>query len=328
MTNSSRRLADIDRAKGLAIFLVVLGHIVAREPPRDADWYLALKQVIYGFHMCFFMFLSGVVFFHGYRPFKERGAYAEFVRKRFVRLMPAYLLFGSIVVLGKLAAAQFVHVDNPVNSIGAAFGIFLSPMTSPAAFLWYVYCLFLISVLVPWILRFTNHSRWIAFGLAVGVHFIPLPHTFALYEVGKYLQFFLLGGLVVLDYERYVLMLDRYALMFIGVFAVGLLLIDPGKDQASLLGLLSIPALHAIVRLPLISRSALLVTLGAFSFPIYLMNTLSIGATKAMVLRFMSWDGHNFLIVGPLLLVAGLAIPIFLKKTIIPRFPVLDRITS
>jgi uncharacterized membrane protein YcfT len=57
-------LADVERAKGLAIILVVIGHIVAREPLANNEWYVVLKSAIYAFHMPFFMYLGGLVFFH------------------------------------------------------------------------------------------------------------------------------------------------------------------------------------------------------------------------------------------------------------------------
>ena len=77
------RLYDIDRAKGLAILLVVLGHLVARgEPPKDADWYLFLKLIIYKFHMAFFMFLSGVIFNYTYKDISNLIEYKKYACKR------------------------------------------------------------------------------------------------------------------------------------------------------------------------------------------------------------------------------------------------------
>ena len=54
------RRTDIDRAKGLAILLVVFGHIVARADPAGVDWYEPLRRAVYAFHMPFFFYLSGM----------------------------------------------------------------------------------------------------------------------------------------------------------------------------------------------------------------------------------------------------------------------------
>jgi fucose 4-O-acetylase-like acetyltransferase len=56
----ARRL-DLDRAKGLAIVLVVLGHVVARDQPPGVEWYEPFRYAIYRFHMPFFLYLSGTV---------------------------------------------------------------------------------------------------------------------------------------------------------------------------------------------------------------------------------------------------------------------------
>ena len=55
------RRQDIDRAKGLAILLVVFGHIVARSDPLNVNWYEPLRRAVYAFHMPFFLYLSGIV---------------------------------------------------------------------------------------------------------------------------------------------------------------------------------------------------------------------------------------------------------------------------
>ncbi len=55
------RRADIDSAKGLAILLVVFGHLVARADPAGVTWYEPLRRAVYAFHMPFFLYLSGLV---------------------------------------------------------------------------------------------------------------------------------------------------------------------------------------------------------------------------------------------------------------------------
>src|SRR5689334_2199437 len=51
---SKLRLTDIDRAKGLAIILVVFGHLVPHGTlPQGQEWYDVLWVAIYRFHMPF-----------------------------------------------------------------------------------------------------------------------------------------------------------------------------------------------------------------------------------------------------------------------------------
>jgi uncharacterized membrane protein YcfT len=50
----ARRL-DLDRAKGIAILLVVLGHVSAGPPPAGVEWYEPFRYAVYRFHMPFFL---------------------------------------------------------------------------------------------------------------------------------------------------------------------------------------------------------------------------------------------------------------------------------
>ena len=66
---------DIDRAKGLAILLVVFGHLMASGYPRGNAWYDTAKDIVYTFHMPFFMYLSGTVFGFANKQWTGLAAY-------------------------------------------------------------------------------------------------------------------------------------------------------------------------------------------------------------------------------------------------------------
>ncbi len=106
------RLADIDRAKGLAILLVVFGHLVARQGPTGVGWYDPLRIGIYLFHMPLFMYLSGYVAFMSGAARAPLSGWPAFVRRRAVRLLVPFLLFGLIILCAKLVFARIAIVDN------------------------------------------------------------------------------------------------------------------------------------------------------------------------------------------------------------------------
>ncbi|MGO1948391.1 MAG: acyltransferase family protein [Mycobacteriaceae bacterium] len=56
----STRNHRLDRAKGVLIFTVVLGHLLARTAPWDSDVLRAPMILIYAFHMPAFIFLAGI----------------------------------------------------------------------------------------------------------------------------------------------------------------------------------------------------------------------------------------------------------------------------
>lgn len=327
-----KRLYDIDKAKGLAIMLVVLGHVVARKPPEDNLWFVLLKQSIYSFHMAFFMFLSGVVFFKSQKPLLSISDYKYQIAKRFKRLMPAYFLFCFVVLVGKYISQFYLHVDNPVSGFNDIVDVVLFPMESVASFLWYIYVLFMISVFcltVNWLSN--KHLVWLLM-IALVLTFVPGPIFLGLNQFNKYLLFFVLGGCAITYWRQYLTVVDKYWLLALVLLLSVLVLFHDDIRHESLFWLLpavlSIPSLHGLCRIEG-PHSGLLTFVGTMSFVIYLMNTITIGIIKGFLLKFVSWDGLNFIFLFfPVLLISGIALPIVVKRYVFHKIPWLDRITT
>lgn len=78
------RIPWIDFAKGIAIYLVVLGHIIQYIFPENA----LLFKIIYSFHMPLFFVLSGFTFTKN-----TEQSYSAFVKNKIKSLGMPYLLF-------------------------------------------------------------------------------------------------------------------------------------------------------------------------------------------------------------------------------------------
>lgn len=325
---SGTRFPDIERAKGLAILLVVFGHVVAREAPAGNEWYMASKLAVYSFHMAFFMFLSGLVFFLRAAPVGSVQEYAVSVRKRFMRLMPAYFLFAGLVFVGKWGAQAFLHVDNPVNGFAELIEIVLFPMQSVSSFLWYIYVLFLFSIVGLALLTFTKGRIWPLVVIGVALQFVPAFQFLGLGQFTKYFLFFALGGAAVRGWETYTGWVDRIWVLALLSLAIVLGTGFYAGQAWIITALLSIPALHGLCRREF-PGGRILLFVGGMTFSIYLMNTMAIGVAKAVLLKFISWDGLSFVFLFfPLLMFMGVMAPIFMKKFVFPRIGWLDRITS
>ncbi len=326
------RLEDIDRAKGLAIFLVVLGHITLRTFPADNDWYILLHKLIYTFHMPFFMFISGFIMYHTYTPIGSFSDYAAYVRKKFIRLMPAFFLMGIVVGAGKLLFRYIIHVDNlPSGSFLSFLYLLIKPIESYASSLWYIYVLFAYFLLMPVILFLIRENKLLLLIIAFLIHYVHLTKYFALDRIAEYMFVFSTGMCVAAFPGLYLKLIDRFRFLFLFLFALSLMTmpIDSNYPLAKfIIGISSIPALHSLVRTNLFSKLSLFPFLGKYTFPIYLMNTVVIGSMKGVLLRFVSWDGTNFLLIAPVLLLGGIFLPIFIKKKVISRIPALDAITN
>lgn len=330
------RREDLDRAKGLAILLVVIGHLVARQPPAGNQWYVVLKEALYLFHMPFFMYLSGYVTFLSGAAGAPPSKWGRLVSRRAERLLLPFILFGMVIAVGKLVASQFLHVDNlPASLPQAVMGMVWYTDHSPATSVWYIAVLFVLCVVTPPLLRMLGGSTARLAILAMAVYLLPLPHVMYLDRVGTYFLFFVLGGLAWEQGERWLAFMDRYAWVALAALvAVCALLMMPWADsvdsRTKLLaaGLVSMPALHGVVRAIRRDPLGMLMLLGTYSFVIYLLNTVFIGLTKAVMLRFFDWDGTNFLIYAPALLLAGVLLPLLMKRYLFARIPYVDRLTS
>ncbi len=330
----AQRRTDLDLAKGLAILLVVVGHIVAREPPSGNSWYVTLKAAIYLFHMPFFMYLSGYVTFLSGSAAVDLKKWPGLVAKRASRLLVPFFLFGLLIIVGKLLASRVMYVDNlPPSASTAILDMLWNTDQSPATSVWYIAVLFMFCAVTPLLMHLAGGRVALLLCGAAILYFLPLPHVIYLDRFGRFYVFFLVGGYTAQMGEGWMRRVDQVwvfsAVLLAG--AVCLSLVAPPQWSAAaffICGLLSMPALHGLVRKRPLDHSRLLLTLGIYSFVIYLLNTPFIGLAKGVMLRVMPWDGANFLLFAPLLLTAGIVLPVAIKKYGLRHISWADRITS
>jgi fucose 4-O-acetylase-like acetyltransferase len=326
-----RRL-DLDRAKGMAILLVVFGHLVAREGPRDVDWYEQLRGPLYDFHMPFFMYLSGYVTFLSGAARTPLSRWPGLLGRRASRLLVPFVLFGLLVLVGKLAVSGILHVDNRPDGVAEGLlGLIWFTNQSPSLSVWYLFVLFVLVVATPPLLAANGGRPWLLLGLAVALHLLPAPPILYADRVARFAVFFVLGGLAADAGARWTRFVDGWWLLLALPFAASLLLFAAGVDpfwRMLAAGLLAMPVLHGLVRNGPLSRSAVLLFVGGYSFAIYLLNTIAIGVTKGVLLRVATWDGANFLWFSAVLMAAGVLGPILAKRLVFRRIPPLDRMTD
>jgi fucose 4-O-acetylase-like acetyltransferase len=329
------RRIDLDRAKGLGILLVVFGHLVAKNPPDGTAWYGFTQTAVYHFHMPFFLYLSGyVTFLSGAARIPPSGWLSLFIR-RSERLLIPFFVFGMLFVLGKLLAARFLYVDHAPQSLGRAIvDLLWNTDDSPAISIWYMFVLLVYCIITPLLLKLLRANLWLLLLMALGLYFIGLPHRMFGDRVAGFYVFFVLGCLAAEAGQSWLDRVDRICIGALVALVAAAIAAAIWQDVFTsqwarlVCGALSMPALHGLVRRLPLARSQLLVTLGGYSFAIYLLNTPCIGLTKSILLKIMPWDGLNFLVFAPLLMLAGVAGPVLLKRHVLRRVPVLDRVTT
>lgn len=329
----NRRL-DIDRAKGLAILLVVFGHLVARADPLGVWWYEPLRRAVYSFHMPFFLYLSGLVAARSGALFIPLPGWPALARRRAVRLLVPFFALGLLVVAGKTVAAQFIFVDNAPASLGAGLAALVwHTAASPALSIWYLFVLFVLSLACPLIVRGQPARLWLLLALALLLYALPLPAYVYLDRVGRYAAFFVIGALAATHDKAWSAFMDRnwwilVALLLAGCAAIALFGAGwPPTLTLLPMGALSMPALHGLTRR--VSRpGGVLLWLGRYSFVIYLLNTLCIGLAKGLLFRMTTWNGGHFLSFATALMAAGVLGPVAVKHFVFPSGGAIDRLTD
>ncbi|MBH0111344.1 acyltransferase [Novosphingobium sp. YJ-S2-02] len=336
------RLDDLTRCKGLGIILVVFGHMLNGPPPAGGEWFVTMRTAIYAFHMPFFLFVSGFLFYYTGSDAKAQKAPLRFIGQRAWRLLTPFVLFG-----GALIAASFVFTGQAQGITDPAQWPALAPRLlgyvgdslaihtkeSPAQFLWYVAVLFELIVLAVILRPIVPSPALIALVFIPLMPLVTMPGLDLLYinRLCIYGGFFFVGGAIAADQERWNALTDRHLLSAILVFALILVItrwLQVYYISILSCGLASLAVLHGLCRRNWPRFNAAMEWVGEYSFVIYLLNTLFLFATKFVLDRFMSWDGPAFLLYVALMWPAGMFGPILVKRIIFKRVPFLDRITT
>ncbi len=121
------RIAWIDTARGLCIFLVVLGHTIL-----PYSWLV----FIFSFHMPFFFFLSGYL----YNPEKYQSWWL-FLKKKAATLLWPYLVFFLINFIYWIFYFNSKQYFEPIWQM-----LYSAKLSAPFIPLWFLTCLFMLEI--------------------------------------------------------------------------------------------------------------------------------------------------------------------------------------
>jgi fucose 4-O-acetylase-like acetyltransferase len=329
------RRADIDMARGLAILLVVFGHIVARADPAGVNWYEPLRRAVYAFHMPFFLYLSGLTAALSGTVLTPRAGWAGFAKRRARRLLVPFFGLGALILVGKIAASHWMFVDHSPSGLVSGVGALIwHTADSPALSIWYLFVLFVLSVTAPLLLGGDPGRAWLLAVLGLLLYALVPPPICYLDRVGRYAIFFVLGVCAGLRDASWTAFVER-AWPPCLVLLCGLLVADalwgaqwPETFVLLPAGIVSMPALHGLVRHLPQNWHPVFLWLGQYGFMIYLFNTVFIGLAKGAALHFVGWDAQWFGLLAPALMAAGVFGPVALKRFGFGWNQTLDRLTD
>jgi hypothetical protein len=250
-----------------------------------------------------------------------------------MRLLVPFFGLGLLILAAKLAAMHLVHVDNRPDGLwGGLRDLFWTTGQSPALTVWYLLVLFLSTMLALPLLRLgLGTTGLVLLGLALQA--VELPQIAYLDRLAGHFVFFAAGAWTAERQDRLLPLFERLQPLWWAAFAAALGATLAGAMEAHwsrlVCGLLCIPALHGLIRLPPVSTWQWPLFLGRYAMAIYLFNTLAIGAAKALlILAGIGWTASAFPVHAVALTAAGLALPILLKTLVLRRQPTLDRLTD
>jgi fucose 4-O-acetylase-like acetyltransferase len=184
------RLEWVDYAKGIGIFLVVLGHslqgLTKSHILPEMAWSLGLEHWIYSFHMPLFFFISGL--------FIERS-----LRKPLKKLWwEKFLLLGYPYLLWSLAQGLLQIATAGQSNSEMTLGDLPRILYQPIQQFWFLYVLFIVFALYT-LARKCSVPLGVCLGLGAILHLLAafklLPgHWYILPMTCRYLIFFALGA--------------------------------------------------------------------------------------------------------------------------------------
>ena len=314
-----QRYQWLDIAKGIAIILVVIGHVVSSYHSSklylDNNLFIIVHNFAYSFHMALFMIVSGFLFALSSK--KRISIRSKEIKKKIINYGIPYVIFSFVWWIFKIVLAS--HANTQVS----IYDLLLIPIY-PISFMWFIYALLIMQLiqlfLEPKTLRYKVTHLLIAFAflllqptlsqLLEIIHFEDL----IICDVMKFYLYFLLGIYFPDIFESILkitwLKWGIFFLIFILMFSCNEYFSIENKIVKLLLALVgSYIVLSFSYSL---KQNKILEFLGKNSLPIYVLHGLAIAATRSIITHL--YDGSDYYGVFPLFLcsVMGVLIPVII----------------
>jgi fucose 4-O-acetylase-like acetyltransferase len=308
----AQRKDSVDVAKGVAIVLVVYGHalrgLLSADLISNDSIIIITDYIIYTFHMPLFFLISGFFF----KSSSKDGNKTKFWRKRVKTIVYPYLLWSLIQ-----GGIQILLSNSSATNGSMDIGTLASIIWNPISPFWFLYALFFCQVFWFVVSNRIRPDVVVALSLCafVALYFWAEPQT--LQDVAYGLFYFsagvwgaqhdLLRRLPTRWSAASVLVVAGLALAA-GCYALGVPERLPVIAALAMLVAVLSMSLTLEMNIPKSRFTLFFVLCGQYSMGIYVMHILVIGAVRLVAVRFV--EIHNGLLLLPLLVIAGVLIPV------------------
>lgn len=327
-----KRYVEIDIAKGIGIILVILGHALNAEQ-RAVDIPNATRtfNFIYSFHMPLFILLAG--FTLGLSVYKKKKT--TLIISRLKRLMIPYVVAGLVYFLLKTAITKLKHLELPEanNLWKMIIGI------NPSFSLWFLYVLFILSVLAILIVRKKNICFLVIVSAVITIFcsnslFKDKEILMSLENICRLIFYFFIGIMIATYYGKIKKWLYKWYLQLISVavFVVGYILQYKIKNTFLKNTDCLLVAFSAIILTLFISNCLSQIdnkfSKGIKSIGLYSMDIYIIGSLIQPMLKILFGEGEGIkywvYVVGSTIIV--IAVSMLLSKFVIRKVKIFRRL--
>lgn len=187
----NNRIEIYDIIKGLAIFLVVLGHTI-----QAFDFPNEYFVPIYMFHMPLFMIISGYFFY----PSIEKYSLKDYIKRKTIRLLIPSLFWGIFNML--IINGNKLLNNSPIN-LEYSFNIIITGM-------WFLVVLYVLSVIGGIIYKKSSQYEFLIWGI-IYIIILLIPPFWIMNEIKFLLPFFLIGYMMkIYKVEEYIFSKYKY----------------------------------------------------------------------------------------------------------------------
>ncbi len=191
------RLDWIDLAKGIAIILVVIGHVGASYNSANIyshETFLSiLTKIIYSFHMPLFIFISGYLF-----SLKKIQNQSIEVIKILINYGVPYIFFSVLWIIFKFVFSSFINTTIDIKQILFIF-------VTPVSFMWYLYAIMIMEIIQIFITKFTNEKSFKLIHCAISAVMILLVHYYSSASVSFFSETMSISDFIISDIFKYYL---------------------------------------------------------------------------------------------------------------------------
>lgn len=177
--------SQIDALKGIAIFLVVLGHSIIYYPIdlHQNDVCAFVFQWVSSVHMPLFFVISGFCFSY-------QGNYRAYIGKKIKRLLIPYIVFNFTDMIPRYLFPSLVNRPRGIEES-------LRKIVLNGGEYWFLYTLFIIFLIYPFLYKAVRNNRYMLPGLLAlllaAKYCLPDISIFMLGAVINYLFYFSIG---------------------------------------------------------------------------------------------------------------------------------------